>query len=199
MASFDWVADDLAVGGRLDPAEIVQLRRRDGIHGVVDLRSEAADDAAVLRRFGLSMLRLPTPDHAALSPRHLAVGLNWARRVARSGGRLLVHCEHGVGRSAALALAILVDRGQPPLQALERMKTARWQVSPSPAQIDGLTAWLYTRPEANRQWAVPSFDDFATIGYRHLAQTPATPAEATETAPESDGLRAGCASALVAR
>lgn len=199
MPSFTWVADDLAVGGRLDPAEIVHLRRRHGIRGVVDLRSEAADDAAALRRSGLSMLRLPTVDHAAIAPRHLVVGLAFARRIARGAGRLLVHCEHGIGRSAAMALAILVDRGFPPLEALDRMKTARWQVSPSPAQIDALTAWLCTRPDANRLWPVPSFDAFAAIAYRHLAPTVATSAAAPETATEGGTPGSGRAPRVIGR
>ena len=52
-----------------------------------------------------------------------------------AGSRVYIHCEHGVGRSALLALCVLVSRGDPPLGALERAKSARWQVSPSPEQL----------------------------------------------------------------
>ncbi len=170
--SFDWVADDLAVGGRIRPDEIARLRPVDGVDAVVDLRAETSDDPAVLGRVGLTLLRLPTVDRAPPSPRDLARGLAFAALIRRRGGRLLVHCEHGVGRSATLALAILVDRGHAPLDALERMKTARWQVSPSPAQFDALAAFLLARPEAGRAWDVPPFDAFAAIAYRHMTSAP---------------------------
>ncbi len=52
------------------------------------------------------------------------------------------------------------------------MKVARWQVSPSPAQFDALGDFLRARPEAGRAWAVPAFDAFAAIAYRHLAEAP---------------------------
>ena len=42
-------------------------------------------------------------------------GVAFARETAAAGSKLLVHCHHGIGRSALVALCVLVDRGHPPL------------------------------------------------------------------------------------
>jgi protein-tyrosine phosphatase len=77
----------------------------------------------------------------------------------------LIHCEHGIGRSATVALCVMVDRGWKPLEALARAKTARALVSPSPAQYEAWSTWMRRRrPEAE----VPHFDAFKAIAYRHL-------------------------------
>ena len=73
------------------------------------------------------------------------------------------NCGRGIGRSALLALCVLVSRGMQPLAALALAKERRDVVSPSPAQFEAWAAWL--RHEGH---AVPAFDDFAAIAYRHL-------------------------------
>lgn len=65
---------------------------------------------------------------ATITRDQLAQALDFAR--AHAAGSLLVHCVHGVGRSAALALAILADRMGPG------------------AESDAVTALLAVRPEA---------------------------------------------------
>jgi protein-tyrosine phosphatase len=76
---------------------------------------------------------------------------------------VLIHCQHGIGRSALLALCVLVDCGHEPLAALELAKSRRAKVSPSPAQYEAWATWL-----RGREIAPPSFDAFAAIAYRHL-------------------------------
>ena len=81
----------------------------------------------------------------------------------RRGECVLVHCQEGVGRSALLALCVLVDQGLAPLDALRTAKDARWQVSPNQEQYEAWAEWL-----ARRGQAAPDFDAFAAIAYRHL-------------------------------
>jgi protein-tyrosine phosphatase len=96
-------------------------------------------------------------------------GVAFVNRHIDRGESVLIHCEHGIGRSATLALCVLVSRGLEPLQALELAKTLRSLVSPSPAQYEAWAAWLRAW-KANRAvvWEVPHFDAFAAIAYRHL-------------------------------
>jgi protein-tyrosine phosphatase len=83
--------------------------------------------------------------------------------------RVLVHCEHGIGRSATLALCVLVSRGLAPLEALELAKTRRSLVSPSPAQYEAWIAWLEGwKAASGAPWELPGFDAFCAIAYRHL-------------------------------
>lgn len=177
----DWVTPQLAVGGSF-PAEAAEhLARELGVRHVVDLRAEACDDEVVLRRHGIELLHLPTQDACAVSQRMLEEGVAWALEKLERGLKVYVHCEHGIGRSALLALCILVERGDRPLQALSRAKGARRRVSPSPEQLHAFRSWLVGRHERTGEPAdVPSLDDLAWIAYSHLrepepAEPPASP------------------------
>jgi protein-tyrosine phosphatase len=164
-----FVTAHLAIGGRIAPHEVEHLAHALAIRGVVDLRVEECDDEALFRRSGLAWLHLPTEDLAALSQPMLDEGVRFAAAHLDRGERVLVHCEHGIGRSATLALCILVARGFAPLKALERAKARRPLVSPSPAQYEAWAAWLARRRDAQgAAWAIPDFDAFRAIAYRHL-------------------------------
>jgi protein-tyrosine phosphatase len=95
--------------------------------------------------------------------------VRFAARHLDRGERVLVHCEHGIGRSAVLALCILVQRGRAPLEALELLKDRRARIAPSPEQFACWSRWLGQHRRANSHvWEVPELDDFKAIAYRHL-------------------------------
>jgi len=168
--NFDWITDQLAVGGSFPAQDIERLAREHGIGAVVDARGEAVDDEAIMARHGIAFLHLPTDDHFALSDADLARGVEWVSGQLDAGRRVLIHCEHGIGRSALLALCVLVARGEAPLDALERAKSGRIKVSPSPHQFEGWARWLdQHRTMTRATWKVPSFDAFSRIAYRHLS------------------------------
>lgn len=162
--NLSWITADLAVGGAV-PADGAAHLAELGIGAVIDVRGEACDDAAELKAAGLGFLHLPTEDHAAVDQTKLDRGVAFARNAQRTGRKLLIHCEHGIGRSATVALCVMVGRGWRPLEALARAKNARALVSPSPAQYEAWSEWMARRrPEAE----VPAFDAFKAIAYRHL-------------------------------
>ncbi len=164
-----WITPDLAIGGRLSHAEAARLASQESVGAVVDLRSEAVDEKHVLEDQGIAFLHLPTDDHAAITPAMLDRGVAFVAAQRLLGRRVLVHCEHGIGRSATLALASLVEGGLSPLDALELAKDRRDRVSPSPAQYGCWRDWLLLRRSRGpAQWDVPDFDSFAAIAYRHL-------------------------------
>lgn len=168
--NLDWITPDLAVGGSFPIEQAAHLAQTLAIRAVVDLRGEACDDEAVLRRHGLAFLSLPTEDHCAVSGPMLDRGVAFVNGRLDHHERVLIHCEHGIGRSALLALCVLVDRGAAPLDALELAKSRRAKVSPSPAQYEAWAAWLRAwRSERKAGWEVPDFAAFAAIAYRHLA------------------------------
>lgn len=160
---FSWITDELAVGGRFGDPE--PLARDHGIAAVIDVREEGRDDEHVLRHHGIALLHLPTPDMLGVSLPMLDDGVEFANLFLDAGKRVLVHCQHGIGRSAMLALCVLVSRGMPPLAALALAKDRRRVVSPSPEQFEAWTRWL----RAHRH-AAPTFDEFAAIAYRHLRE-----------------------------
>ena len=167
--NFDWITDELAVGGCFDAQQTESLTRDHGISAVIDLRSEDVDDALLLGRHGIALLHLPTEDMCGVDAAHLDEGVRFASARIDRGERVLIHCQHGIGRSAVLALCVLVQRGHEPLQALGLMKDRRELVSPSPAQFECWVRWLESHRSAHGlAWKAPDFDAFKAIAYRHL-------------------------------
>ena len=161
-----WLTDDLAVSGCFGEADVARLADEHLIRAVIDLRDEECDEAAILARHGIALLHLPTPDMTAATQAMLDRGVAFAREHLDRGSRILIHCQHGVGRSPLLALCVMVDCGMEPLEALTQAKNRRVRVSPSEAQYRGWAEWL----ERNGH-AVPDYHSFGCIAYRHLAQS----------------------------
>jgi protein-tyrosine phosphatase len=159
-----WLSDQLAVGGCFPTSRAKELAEAHGIRVVVDLRAEDRDDEAALRAAGIELLHLPTPDLEASAVPMLEQGVAFIRERLDRGEKVLIHCQHGVGRSALLALCVLVDRGRDPLDALAHAKDCREAVSPSEAQYRGWAAWL-----KSRGMEAPDYHSFGCIAYRHLA------------------------------
>lgn len=171
--NLSWITDDLAVGGRFPVERAEELARLHGVKAVVDLRSEDRDEEVVLDRHGIRLLHLPTDDHHGVTLPMLEDGVAFCSAHLDRGERVLVHCEHGIGRSATLALCVLVERGFDPLPALELAKSKRALISPSPAQYQCWARWLARFGRERRAgWEIPSFDAFKAIAYRHLQPAP---------------------------
>lgn len=161
MLDLSWLTPELAIGGAISPISAGRLAREHAITGVIDVRAENCDDVHSFRAHGISLLSLPTIDHAAIGPDMLADGVAFAvSRIARAR-RVLIHCQHGIGRSALLALCVLVELGWEPVAALALAKQRRAQLSPSPAQYEAWAAWLRGRGSV-----APEFEVFAAIAYR---------------------------------
>ena len=91
--------------------------------------------AVALRNEHIELLYLPTPDTYPLSVEQLMQGAVWANEKIQQGGRVLIHCEHGVGRSVLLTCAVLVNTGMYASDALALVKRKRWQAAPNHRQI----------------------------------------------------------------
>lgn len=132
--NMSWVNSHLAVGGRVRP-EDARLLSLVGVTHIVDTRAEYCDDAETLAREKIELLYLPTPDTYPLSVEQLMEGAAWASERIQRGGRVLIHCEHGVGRSVLLTCAVLVYQGMHASTALDLVKAKRWQASPNHRQV----------------------------------------------------------------
>jgi len=132
--NLSWVTDHLAVGGRIHPKDIHALGLL-GVTHVIDTRSEYSDDEVSLSHEHIELLYLPTPDTYPLSVEQLMQGAVWANEKIQNGGRVLIHCEHGVGRSVLLTCAVLVKSGMCARDALTLVKQKRWQAAPNGRQI----------------------------------------------------------------
>lgn len=160
-----WLTDHLAVGGCFPIGRAVHLAQAHGIAAVVDLREEDCDDQQQLAAAGLEFLHLPTPDLQPSTVDMLDRGVAFAGRHVARGEKVLIHCQHGIGRSPLLALCVMVDQGWEPLAALAHAKDQRALVSPSESQYRGWVEWLESRGKP-----APDFHTYGCIAYRHLAE-----------------------------
>jgi protein-tyrosine phosphatase len=132
--NMSWITDHLAVGGRIRPQDIKALAGV-GITHVVDTRAEHRDDAQALAKEHIELLYLPTPDTRPFTIEQMMQGAQWVQQRMEQGGRVLIHCEHGVGRSALLACAVLVYGGMHARDALQLVQQKRWQAAPNHSQV----------------------------------------------------------------
>jgi protein-tyrosine phosphatase len=132
--NMSWITPHLAVGGRVLPEDIHRLAMA-GVTRVVDTRSEHQDDAEKMANEGIQLLYLPTPDTFPLTVAQLRKGAAWINQQIQGGERVLVHCEHGVGRSVLLAASSLVAMGMGVHQAIDLIQTRRWQAAPNHRQV----------------------------------------------------------------
>ena len=132
--NMSWITPQLAVGGRVLPEDLHRLAAA-GVTRVVDTRSEHQDDAASMAEIGIDLLYLPAPDTFPLSVEQLSQGATWINQQVSQGQRVLIHCEHGVGRSVLLTAAALVASGMSAHQAMELIQAKRWQAAPNHRQM----------------------------------------------------------------
>ena len=153
--NMSWVTPNLAVGGRIRPEDIPAVARA-GVTHVIDTRSEHKDDAQALAKEHIKLFYLPTRDTYPLSPEQMMEGAQWAQQAMEQGGRVLIHCEHGVGRSVQLTCAVLIYEGMHAQDALELVQQKRWQAAPNHKQIVQLRAFESALETARRASSKPS-------------------------------------------
>ena len=132
--NMSWITTHLAVGGRIHPEDIKALAAV-GITHVVDTRSEYCDDEEALAKEHIELLHLPTADTRPLTVEQMLKGSQWVQERMKQDGRVLIHCEHGVGRSALLTCAVLVYNGMHAYDALHLVQEKRWQAAPNHRQV----------------------------------------------------------------
>jgi protein-tyrosine phosphatase len=131
------VAPGIWVGRRPRPHELPP-----GVAIVVDLCAELAELRAVSTR--QAYLAIPTLDATSPTPDQLAHAVDTiVDTMARTGGAAFIHCAFGHGRSATVAAAVLIRRGEATLDDVERkMKAIRPRIGLNPLQLDALSRSL---------------------------------------------------------
>jgi Polymorphic toxin system, DSP-PTPase phosphatase len=87
-------------------------------------------------------IHLPVPDFSAPPPEVLALwpeASHMARKALVGGGRVLVHCRGGCGRSGMVVLRLMIECGERPDLALARLRAVR----PCAVETDAQMQWAY--------------------------------------------------------
>lgn len=114
-------ADDLRALADFAPALVVSMTEA---AEMADLGAGALPDW--LAAHGIGWAHFPIPDFGT-PPAHA----DWPRlsaqvlAVLQSGGRVLLHCRGGLGRSGMVALRLMVEAGEAPEAALARLRKVR--------------------------------------------------------------------------
>ena len=116
-----------------------------------------------LRDSGTRWAYLPTDDFGVLP---VELEGEWARASASAraalagGGRVLVHCMGGCGRSGMAALRLMVEMGEPPTEALQRLRRIRPCAVETPQQLDWALAGraqVLPEPRPEGTWPIHRF------------------------------------------
>lgn len=162
----DWLFANLAVGSRVECDSLPALAQELGVNCVVDVRSEACDDAQLLAVFGIELLHVPAMNERGVSLAMLDRGVAWIRAQLDGGNRVLIHCEQGVGRSALLALCVLVSLGMEPMEAFRYARMRRPRVMLSNEQCRAYLCWLERHAsEPGFRWKLPTLEELLRFSF----------------------------------
>lgn len=105
----DFVTRDVLLGPELGSAKDYDRLVKLGVGSVLDLRGEKSDDAAALAARDLHGKRIAVEDYHAPTPEQLREAVAWMRGEIAAGRRVYVHCAAGIGRSATVVAAFLME------------------------------------------------------------------------------------------
>ena len=92
-----------------------------------------------LRDMGTRWIHLPIPDFGIPDPgieERWHTASNAALAALRGGGRVLIHCRGGCGRSGMAVLRLMIEAGEDPDSALTRLRAIRPCAIETDAQLD---------------------------------------------------------------
>lgn len=128
-------AADMAHLADWKPALVISMTT-----GAEMLAAGAGDLAADVQAAGTRWIGVPVADYGVPDPDQAQ---DWgqasatARAALAGGGRVLVHCRGGCGRSGMAVLRLMVEAGEVPEAALARLRALR----PCAVETDAQMAW----------------------------------------------------------
>jgi atypical dual specificity phosphatase len=152
MSRLWWIdADRLA--GHPNPTES-ELRRlmEQGFAAVLCLLGHAEApgyDAVAARARGLAWLRVPVPDFTPPTLEQIEEGLAFVER-SLAGGKVMIHCMGGSGRTGTFAACHWVARGLSADAAIARVKAANHRAIETPEQCAAVAAFAHALRTGSR-------------------------------------------------
>ncbi len=139
---------DLAQIGAFAPDIVLSLTTEAEMaaHGVADLPNRLSVSGISWHAFPIGDFGIPTPE-AERDWKTVAAEM---RETLDRGGRVLIHCKAGLGRTGMVALRLMVETGEDPETALERLRAARPGTVETEAQKDWAAAGTGNRPAPDR-------------------------------------------------
>lgn len=116
--SGEWLEEEVAHWRRSGVEIVVSLLEREEIDDL-----DLGQEQALCERNGIEFLSWPIPDRGL--PESPAAFKRFANEVSTRRKPVAIHCRAGIGRSALLAAAMMIDAGQSADDALREISVAR--------------------------------------------------------------------------
>lgn len=108
------IVDNLWLGSQHDADELVR-RNPENITAILNVRGPDAynppgrDQSA--EHPGKAYKWIPAPDTGVIGPKHVMEAVAWLKEQTANGERILIHCKHGISRSAGFLAVFMVESG----------------------------------------------------------------------------------------
>jgi protein-tyrosine phosphatase len=134
----EWITDHVAAGHAPMSYDQLDAIRSTGITAILNLCGEYCDLHEIEERAGFQVHYLPIPDECAPGLEAMEEALKWMDAIIARGGKVLVHCRFGIGRTGTLLMAYLIRGGM-------QMKTAEKILRKTAAGPARYCQWKFLR------------------------------------------------------
>ena len=122
--NFSWIDNSVAASGKPTSKREFFWLKRQGITVVLNLTDRSLPSRWG-RETGIEFRHVSIKNHQAPTMIHLSKTVGILNHAKKSGKKILVHCEAGVGRTGTVLAAYLVSMGMSSLDAIKRVRELR--------------------------------------------------------------------------